>query len=95
MFLKTFRWFHEIAALEQSLKGGKVFLKSVSSHQSHYLRSPIANLIGLGEVLRLADTVEEQQNAIKMMIHCAAQADSALNAIQQIVDQQISLYTKK
>lgn len=78
--------------LERILESGKRFLKDLLSNQSHYLRSPIANLIGLGEILKMAETMEDKQEAIRMMVLCANEADATLTQIQRTVDHQLSLY---
>lgn len=81
---------HEKDLIKKCLKVSREFLDTLSFSQSHHLRKPMANIIGLGELMRMTDITEEQKEILKMMTASIEEADIAIKQLQMEIEEQRS-----
>ncbi|WP_299823928.1 PAS domain S-box protein [uncultured Pontibacter sp.] len=68
----------DYTAYQEQLKDAQSLLKEITFYQSHVVRRPLANIMGLAKILERMDLDQNLRNICKMLIDSSQQLDAVI-----------------
>ncbi len=76
----------QLEVAKEEIEQKKGILEQIGWEQSHVIRRPVANIIGLTNILSKMDIDQNLSNICEMLTESAAQLDEAINSIVKKID---------